>query len=130
VRRLLLDTHALYWWLGSERRVGEAAAEALSDNANTIYFSPINGYEIALKAWLGKLEVDEELLDNFAGEAGSRGLQELPLTTDHAVRAARLDFDHRDPFDRILIAQALTEDLELVSNEAIFDRTGVKRIWA
>jgi PIN domain nuclease of toxin-antitoxin system len=109
--RLLLDTGVLLWLMEGNPRLDEKAHE-LIDNAIEVYFSSASIWEIAVKARLGKIEVDAKELVEQAREAG---LIELPVTARHTVAAAQLPLLHRDPFDRLLVAQALVEPLRLVS---------------
>lgn len=126
--RLLLDTHALLWWATLHPSLSPRARAAIGDEASEVYVSAASAWEIATKVRLGKLEWPEEAgsVHSYASGQGFRG---LPVSLEHAERAGRLRMAHRDPFDRMLIAQAQAEDLLLVSNEAIFDTTGVLRHW-
>lgn len=127
--RLLLDTHALLWWMVEPRRLGPAARAAIGDEDNAVLVSAVSAMEVATKFRLGKLPQGGRLALGFAEEVATEGFEELPITIAHAARAGSLPFPHRDPFDRLLIAQAQIESLSLVSNEALFDRFGVTRIW-
>ncbi len=126
--RLLLDTHALLWWATLHPNLSPRARSAIGDDASEVYVSAASAWEIATKVRLGKLEWPEEAgtVNSYALGQGFRG---LPVSLEHAERAGRLRMVHRDPFDRMLIAQAQAEDLLLVSNETIFDSTGVLRHW-
>lgn len=127
--RLLLDTHALLWFLEGSDKLRLAARQVIEDEANTIFVSAVSAMEVTTKVRLGKLASAEALALNFEVEILVRGFLPLPITLAHAERAGGMPGEHRDPFDRLLIAQALVEDLTLVSNEAIFDGFGVKRLW-
>ena len=127
--RLLLDTHALIWWLLDAERLPRSSYEAIASIENEVFVSPVNAYEMALKHRLGKLDFVGPVLSDYVAWLDRMGLRELPVTTAHALRAAQLDIDHRDPFDRLLMAQALVDDLTLVSNEELFDRAAVSRLW-
>jgi PIN domain nuclease of toxin-antitoxin system len=125
---LLLDTHALLWWATSYPALPSKVRKALSSDATTVYVSAASAWEIATKVRLGKLI--------WPPEAGTvreyvfgQGFSALGITLEHAERAGRLAFEHRDPFDRMLMAQALIEDLWLVTNEQLFEQTGVRRYW-
>ena len=104
------------------------AKKAISDDEAEIYVSAASAWEIATKVRIGKLEWPAA-----AGTVNSyalgQGFRALPISLEHAERAGQLQIDHRDPFDRVLIAQAQAEDLWLVSNETLFDATGVRRYW-
>lgn len=127
--RLLLDTHALLWFLEGSDKLRRAARQVIEDEANTVFVSAVSAMEVTTKVRLGKLASAEALALNFEVEILVRGFLPLPITLAHAERAGGMPGEHRDPFDRLLIAQALVEDLILVSNEAIFDGFGVKRLW-
>ncbi len=94
-----------------------------------VFVSAISAFEIALKHRRGKLPGSAQLAENFESMSAEQRFRPLAITQAHGFAAARLPFAHRDPFDRLLIAQALTEDLVLASNERLFDETGVSRLW-
>ena len=125
---LLLDTHALIWFATD---LGRFAPETL----NTIYaservlVSSVSAYEMTFKLTLGKLPVARRLLADLAGYLDRQRFLVLPLSLAHAEAAGRLPMEHRDPFDRLLAAQALAEDLTLVSADQWLDLFGVKRLW-
>jgi PIN domain nuclease of toxin-antitoxin system len=126
--RLLLDTHALLWWATLHPGLSPRARSAIGDDASEVYVSAASAWEIATQVRLGKLEWPEEA-GTVHSYALGQGFRALPISLEHAERAGRLRMAHRDPFDRMLIAQAQAEDLLLVSNEAMFDSTGVLRHW-
>lgn len=125
----LLDTHALIWWNSSDPKLGTKARAAIEDPSSTIFASAVSAFEIATKHRRGKLTVAEALLANYRSTLEQTGFVELDINLPHALRAGSLAFDHRDPFNRLLIAQALVEGLTLLSNEERFDTTGVSRVW-
>ena len=127
--RLLLDTHALIWWVAGNDRLPLAARRAIGDESNDKLVSAAAAWEIATKHRLGKLPGAEALARDVAGTIANQGFEELTITVDDAVRAGTLPGPHRDPFDRILIAQALSRNLVLVSIETLFDQYGVRRLW-
>lgn len=127
--RLLLDTHALIWWLAGDDRLGAAARSAMENPDNPVFVSAVSAMEVATKFRLGKLADAAELALNFAQIVMQNGFLELPLSIGHAARAGSLRADHRDPFDRMLIAQAELEQMALISNESLFDAFGIIRIW-
>ena len=127
--RLLLDTHAFLWWLAGHKRLSEAARRAITDEANDILVSAASAWEITTKHRLGKLPGAEAVVHDVAGSIADQGFEELPITVGDGGRAGGLPGPHRDPFDRMLIAQALTRNLVLVSNETLFDRYGTRRLW-
>lgn len=126
---LLLDTHALIWWLTDDVRLGRRAYDAVTDRATVAFVSAATAWEIATKYRIGKLEIAGELSSDYAGVLRREGFQQIDITTDHAWRAGSLPGTHRDPFDRLLIAQAQAEDLTVVSADTVFDAYGVRRIW-
>ena len=127
--RLLLDTHALIWWLAGSNRLPVAAQRAIADDENDKLISAASAWEITTKVRLGKLPGTEEFAEDVAGAIAGEGFEALPITVDDAARAGSLPGPHRDPFDRILIAQALLGNLVLISSESFFDRYGVRRLW-
>ena len=129
ILRLLLDTHALLWWSSGDVQFSNNAVPAIVDEYNEKVISAAAAWEIATKYRLGKLPEAEELILDLPGYIANQNFTELPITIEHALRAGSLPGPIRDPFDRILIAQAITDDLVLVSNETVFDRYGVRRLW-
>ena len=127
--RLLLDTHALLWWLAGDTRLSEAASGAIADDANAILVSAASAWEIATKHRIGKLARAAAAALDVTGAVAGQGFEELAITVDDAERAGRLPGPHRDPFDRVLAAQALARDLTVVSVDRVFDGYGVRRLW-
>jgi PIN domain nuclease of toxin-antitoxin system len=127
--RLLLDTHALIWWLAGDEKLGRRAREAISDEANLVVVSAASAMEVATKFRIGKLPDAALLAQDFEAIIASQGFTELGISVRHARLAGEMGIDHKDPFDRLLIAQALSEDLALVSNETRFDEFAVTRVW-
>lgn len=127
--RLLLDTHAFLWWLTGNRQLQAEVRQAISDELNETLVSAASAWEIATKYRLGKLPGARELADDIPAAIASQGFTELAISVEDAARAGALAGVHRDPFDRMLVAQAQRHELTLVSNEKLFDRYGVRRIW-
>ena len=127
--RLLLDTHAFFWWLSGSNRLSLPARQAIGDEDNEVMVSAASAWEIATKHRIGKLPDAEALALDIPGAIAGQNFEELPITVEHAVRAGALPGPHRDPFDRMLIAQALSGNLVLVSIESLFDSYGVRRLW-
>ncbi len=127
--RLLLDTHVLLWLLIGDGALSAAAKASITDDANEIMVSAASAWEICTKHRIGKLPAAAILAANVASAIASQGFAELPITVREAERAGRLPGPHRNPFDRMLIAQALALELTLVSKEAMFDRYAVRRLW-
>ena len=127
--KLLLDTHAFIWWLAGDERMSLGARAAVDGATLGVWVSAATAWEITTKHRLGKLPSVDPIADDLEGAIRRHGFEELPVTVGHGERAGRLPGPHRDPFDRMLIAQAQAEDLAIVSNEALFDRFGVRRVW-
>lgn len=127
--RYLVDTHALLWWLSGDAKLSRMARETLGETSHDVFVSAASAWEITTKVRLGKLEEARR----FAGDVQSRiidaGFLPLSVTMAQAETAGRLKGDHRDPFDRMLMAQALLDNLTLISNETAFDAFGVSRLW-
>lgn len=126
---LLLDTHALIWWLAGDDALGRKAQAAIADESNTVFVSAASAMEIATKFRIGKLPGAALLAQDFENVIATQGFTELPITIHHARLAGEMPIPHKDPFDRLLIAQARAEDMVLVSNEVLFDGFGVRRVW-
>ena len=127
--RLLLDSHAFLWWFAGDPQLSTHMQDAILTEDNEVVISSATAWEIATKYRLGKLPEAEELVLDIAGYMADQDFIELPITLQHALRAGSLPGPHSDPFDRMLIAQAISDDLVLVSNEIAFDSYGVRRIW-
>lgn len=127
--RLLLDTHALIWWLAGDRTLPDRAIKAIDDAANEVIVSAVSAFEVSTKYRLGKLPEAADLAQDFEAARERQGFKPLSISIVHAARAGALAGIHKDPFDRLLVAQALTENLILVSNEVLFDQFGVSRLW-
>ena len=127
--RLLLDTHALLWWLAGDQALSDAAREAIADADNEVFVSSASAWEIATKyRWAG-LPGAAVIAADIAGAVASQGFTELPINIRDGQTAGGLPPIHKDPFDRMLIAQAVTADLVIVSNEALFNAYAVARLW-
>lgn len=127
--RVLVDTHAFLWWLAGNTRLPDAARDVIGDADNDVLVSAASAWEITIRHRLGRLPGASVVAGDVMAAIEDHGFQPLAITVAHAERAGRLPGSHRDPFDRMLIAQALAQDLPLVSNESLFDRYGVRRIW-
>lgn len=128
-KALLLDTHALLWWLDGDTRLSETAQAAIAQPDRVVLVSAASAWEITTKHRLGKLPGAAAVAENLRDCVAGQGFGELPITLADGERAGRLPGPHRDPFDRMLIAQALARELLLVSNETLFDQYGVARLW-
>ena len=127
--RLLLDTHAFIWWTAGSERLSQPARRAIEDEANDILVSAASAWEIATKHRLGRVPSAAALALDIAGAIAGQDFEGLPITLEDAVQAGALSGAHSDPFDRMLIAQAIAHNLVLISNESLFDPYGVRRLW-
>ena len=126
---LLLDTHALIWWLAGSPQLSAPARSAIENTQSITWVSAATAWEITTKYRMGKLPQVAPVVGNLAHELQRRGFELLDISFAHACLAGNLRHDHKDPFDRMLIAQSLLENYALVSNEALFDSFGIQRIW-
>jgi PIN domain nuclease of toxin-antitoxin system len=125
LNRLLVDTHALLWWRGDYGRLGDGAREEMANPDSALFFSAASIWEMAIKRAQGKLKVPANLLDTME----ERGFMELPVRSSHAILAGALPLLHQDPFDRMLVAQAQSEGLMLVTNDARIAVYDVPVLW-
>jgi PIN domain nuclease of toxin-antitoxin system len=127
--RVLLDTHALLWWLDGDRRLSLRVRLLIDNDETTVLVSAASAWEICTKFRLGKLPGAAAVAADVKGCLDSQGFVPLPITVDHAQRAGSLPGPHRDPFDRVLIAQSQAEDLPLVTVDPVFGLYRTKVIW-
>ena len=126
---VLLDTHAFLWWIADSGRLSGPARTVIADELNDIVVSAASAWEIATKFRIGKLPGCEAVAVDVAGHIAGQGFEEVAIGVAGAERAGRLPGPHRDPFDRMLAAQALARELPVVSVDPVFDRFGVIRLW-
>ena len=127
--RALLDTHALLWWLADDPELTRAARKIIAETKNTLMVSAASAWEIAIKVRLGKLPTAGDLAEDFSGQVEREGFQLLAISAEHGIRAGLLPGPHKDPFDRMLIAQAQAENMPIISKEVSFEYYGVRRLW-
>lgn len=127
MRRLLLDTHTFLWWLSGDQALGERARAAIADRRNQVFVSAATGWEIAIKRAIGTLRIEGEDLDSLVEE---EGFAHLPITFFHGIQAGALPQHHKDPFDRMLVAQAQAEGMTLLTADAEIPRYGVQILSA
>jgi len=127
--RALVDTHALIWWLSADPALTVAARRIIADTRNTLVVSASSAWEISTKVRLNKLPGATSLVLEFSARMEREGFELLSITPEHGIRAGLLPGPHRDPFDRMLIAQSQAESIPIISNERIFDSYGVRRLW-
>ena len=126
---VLLDTHAFLWWIADSEKLSTTARDTIADELNDIAVSAASAWEIATKFRLGKLPGCEVVAVDVAGHIRRQGFEELAIDVADAERAGRLPGPHRDPFDRMLAAQALARESPVVSADPVFDGLGVIRLW-
>ena len=127
MRTALIDTHAFIWFLDDDRRLSEAARREIAPRANRILLSAVSVWELAIKVSAGRLQ----LADDPLAASEREGIEGLPVTLEHAWSSRDLPLrrDHKDPFDRMIAAQALSEGIPVISADPSFDSYGVERIW-
>ena len=127
--RVLLDTQAFLWWVDEASHLSSRARTAIAAPDNEVFLSIASCWEIAIKVSLGKLRLKTPPKRFFPEQLAANAFELLGVELDHVCRVATLPFHHRDPFDRLLVAQAIEEDLTVVSTDEVFERYGVSRIW-
>lgn len=125
---LLIDAHVLLWWWTDEEKLSQRARDTILDSRNRSYVSAAVAWELAIKVNLGKLDA-RDVVSNLQQFMVEEGFRRLAISTDHALRAGLLPLVHRDPFDRMLVAQSQALNFPIVSADKVFDRYGVRRIW-
>ena len=125
---LLLDTHAFLWWIAGDEALSMRARSAIEDADNTVFVSAASAWEIATKYRIGKLPGAAAIVTDMAAVLTAQGFVRLPISFEHGQAAGALPGPHKDPFDRMLIVQAMHDDMVLVSNERHFDVYGVRRL--
>ncbi len=127
--RYLLDTHTLIWWLNGSKKLSVTARELITDGQNDIFVSAASAWEIVTKYQKGRLDTALSLLPDFSKSVEDGGFINLPITSTHMVRSALLPGAHRDPFDRILSAQAILENMALITLDEKIPLFGVVTRW-
>jgi PIN domain nuclease of toxin-antitoxin system len=127
--RLLLDTHAFLWWIADDQRLSPRAAALIGDGSNEVIVSAASAWEIIVKSRLGRVEVPTPLDRFFTAQLEANAFIPLPIQMRHALGLEALPEVHRDPFDRILVAQAVAEDLTLVSRDRVLSSYPVPVEW-
>jgi len=127
--RLLLDTHAFLWWVNNSPKLSRKARRAIAESENECLLSLVSCWEMAIKISLGKLRLPS-VIERFVPEQlAANGFYQLGIEFRHIARVAALSFHHRDPFDRLIAAQAVEEGLPVVSADPVFQKYGLKCIW-
>ena len=127
--KLLLDTHAFLWWIGNDARLSGPAREAIADPGNDVSFSVASAWELAIKTGLGRFEPDGDLGPFLEEQIQRNAFLLLPVKLEHAVSVSRLPAHHRDPFDRLLVAQAAVESMTLVSRDPQLRKYDAPILW-
>jgi PIN domain nuclease of toxin-antitoxin system len=127
--KLLLDTHTFIWWDSEPEKLSTRVLKLCQDQANTILFSVVSAWEMQIKLQLGKLKLNLPLAEVIESQRQTNNIQVLPITLAHVLALQNLPAHHKDPFDRLLIAQAKNEDAVLLSNDPAFANYPVKLIW-
>ena len=126
---LLLDTHTFLWWITDDRQMSARALELIGDNQNSLYWSAASSWEVAIKYALGKLPLPDAPEVFLSMELSKNRIESLPIIDTHAYRAGQLPRHHRDPFDRMLVAQAQVEKLKLISDDPQISLYNVEVYW-
>lgn len=127
--KLLLDTHAFLWWIADDERLSSAARKAITGREEEVFFSAASAWEIAVKASLGRITLPQPPGRFVPRQLEVNGFQSLPIRVEHALRVYSLPDHHRDPFDRLLIAQGLEDRLTIVTADPQFGKYPVRTIW-
>jgi PIN domain nuclease of toxin-antitoxin system len=127
--RLLLDTHAWLWFVLGDSSLSKTARELIADAGNEKLLSPASYWETAIKISIGKYELARPYGEFLEHAVEDQGIRLLPVLPAHAVVVSSLPFHHRDPFDRLMVAQALVEGVAMVSDDAALDAYGIRRLW-
>ena len=127
--RLLLDTHVFLWWIDDAPALSRKARAAIAAPQNQCLLSLVSSWEMAIKVSLGKLELPDAIERFIPDQLAANGFGQLQINFRHVAKVATMAFHHRDPFDRLLIAQAMEDGLPVVTSDPVFKKYGVKVIW-
>ncbi|NPV53382.1 MAG: type II toxin-antitoxin system VapC family toxin [Firmicutes bacterium] len=127
--KALLDTHTFLWWITDDPRLSLHARKVISDGENELFFSAASGWEIAIKARLGKLHLTDELESFIPAQLSANAISILPVYLSHTLHVYSLPYHHRDPFDRLLVAQAQVENLPILTADPQISLYTVEVIW-
>jgi PIN domain nuclease of toxin-antitoxin system len=128
--KFLLDTHTLLWWFAGDSKLPPFAQTVIADEENHIFVSAVSAWEISTKVRIGKLDGAREIASDLEVHIARQSFQPLDISMFHARQAGALPGPHRDPFDRMLIAQSRAEALPIISNDKVFDTYKVERVWS
>lgn len=127
--KALLDTHVFLWWIGDDRRLSATARKLIADGGNELFFSAASGWEIAIKASLGRITLPDKPEKFIAEQLSENAIQSLPVSMEHALYVVTLPYHHRDPFDRLLVAQSKLENLPIVTTDRHIAKYGIRVLW-
>ncbi len=127
--RYLLDTHTLIWFIGGDFQLSSTARSLIDDERNELFFSVANLWEMAIKSSIGKLQLSQPFDELFPAQLESNSIEILPVTVVHLKTVCNLPFYHRDPFDRLMAAQALVERLPVISVDSLLEKYAIERVW-
>jgi PIN domain nuclease of toxin-antitoxin system len=127
--RVLLDTHAFLWWIGADPRLPARARKLIADGRNGLFFSAASGWEIAVKASLGRIQLPAPMGRFLSEQLNLNGIAALPILMSHALGVHGLPFLHRDPFDRMLVVQAQMEKLGILTRDPQISQYDVETLW-
>jgi PIN domain nuclease of toxin-antitoxin system len=127
--KVLLDTHAFLWLVTGDDRLSETARQTFLNTKNSLFFSAASLWEICIKKSLGKISLKGGWFKTIQDEMMNNAVQWLPIEMPHCAEVTKLPFYHRDPFDRMLIAQAMVQDMQLLSRDTLLSAYAIKRIW-
>jgi len=126
---LLLDTHTFLWFIAGDSTLSKPARSAIEDENNNLYMSVASLWEIAIKVSIDKLTLNEPFESLIPEQLAENGIELLDISVEHTALIASMPFHHRDPFDRLIAAQAKVEQMTLVSMDEVFDAYGITRLW-
>ena len=126
---ILFDTHTFIWWANEPEKLSSNAHAALENEDNVLYLSDVSIWEMQIKAQLGKLDLKIPLNELIESQQLNNNVEILPIKTEHILRLSSFPFHHKDPFDRLLLSQAVCEGLLLASVDSVFDSYGITRLW-
>ena len=127
--KVLLDTHAFLWWIADDPRISSSASEIIADGRNDLFLSAASVWEIAIKSWLGRLQLPENPDIYLTEQMALNAVQSLSISMHHALRIYSLPDIHKDPFDRIMIAQALSEKMPILTMDRNIPKYDIQTIW-
>ncbi|MBA3872439.1 MAG: type II toxin-antitoxin system VapC family toxin [Anaerolineae bacterium] len=127
--KLLLDTHTFLWFISKSPKITLEARNQITDNPDQLFLSIVSLWEIAIKVSIGKLTLQQPFETLFPHQLRINGIKQLEVSVSHTALVSKLPFHHNDPFDRMLIAQAITENVAIISADKAFDAYGVDRLW-